>query len=388
MAMDMRDSQTANGMVPAIAPEVVAFVDDSGNNTDFRDSPEWGSAIILSPWTAYTFYGDAQVLRDNYDAMVAYEHYLQTRAVDNIVSYGLGDWYDIGPGAPGKSQLTGEGMTATAIYFEDLTDLARIAAILNKTADAAEFTSRAAAVKASINAHLFHPETNNYDKGSQTANAMALALGLVPEGHRAGVLSSLVADIRRHNDHVTAGDIGYHYLVRALTDGGRSDVLYDMLMRTDSPSYGFQLGRGATALTEAWDANPESSQDHFMLGHAEEWFYRGLAGIDFDLDRAEEKRIWIHPQIVGDLQYVSASYKSVLGLIASHWQREANTLRFDVSIPPGATATISFPPDFGRNVTESGHNLRGDDGVISVSEGSGPLSIVVASGSYHFVARR
>jgi hypothetical protein len=216
---------------------------------------------------------------------------------------------------------------------------------------------------------------------------MALALGLVPEEHRSGVLASLVADIRRHNDHVTAGDIGFHYLVRALTDGGRSDVLYDMLMRTDSPSYGYQLSRGATALTEAWDANPDSSQDHFMLGHAEEWLYRGVAGIDFDLDRTEETRIWIHPQPVGDLQFVSASYKSVLGLIASRWQRQANAFRFDVSIPPGTVATISFPAEFGRSVTESGHDLRGDAGVLSVSDGGRELSIVAGSGSYHFLAR-
>jgi len=388
MAMDMRDSQAADGMVPAIAPEVVAFLDDSGHDTDFRDSPEWGSAIILSPWTAYTFYGDKAVLRDNYNAMVAYANYPKMRAKDNIISYGLGDWYDIGPEAPGKSQLTGEGMTATSIYFQDLTDLARIATILNKAADAAEFATRAAAVKASINTYFFRRETNNYDRGSQTANALALALDIVPEDHRAAVLSNLVADIRRHNNHVTSGDIGFHYLVRALTDGDRSDVLYDMLMRTDSPSYGYQLSRGATALTEAWDANPGSSQDHFMLGHAEEWFYRGLAGIDFDLDRAAEKRIWIHPQIVGDLKFVTASYKSVLGMISSRWQRQANTLRLDVSIPPGATATISFPPDFGNGVKESGHDLRGVAGVLSVNEGATPLSIVVASGNYHFVVQR
>jgi len=48
-------------------------------------------------------------------------------------------------------------------------------------------------------------------------------------------------------------------------------------------SYGYQLAQGATALTEAWDANPANSQDHFMLGDAEEWFYRGLGGINLDL---------------------------------------------------------------------------------------------------------
>ncbi len=97
------------------------------------------------------------------------------------------------------------------------------------------------------------------------------------------MLEALVADFRAHNNHVTAGDVGFHYVVDALLEGGRSDVLYDMLERTDTPSYGYQLAKGATALTEAWDADPNSSQDHFMLGHAEEWFYRGLGGINVDL---------------------------------------------------------------------------------------------------------
>ena len=48
------------------------------------------------------------------------------------------------------------------------------------------------------------------------------------------------------------------------------------------PSYGAQLAAGATTLTEAWDANPASSQNHCMLGHVEEWFYSGLGGIRLD----------------------------------------------------------------------------------------------------------
>jgi hypothetical protein len=382
MALDMRDSQLADGLVPSIAPEVVAF---SGS---FRDSPEWGSAIILSPWTAYTFYGDTQPLRDSYRSMAAYADYLHSKAKDNIVSYGLGDWYDIGPGEPGESKLTGKGLTATAIYYEDLTVLARIAALLDKPDDAAEFTRRAEAVKDSFNAHLFHAEQMSYDRGSQTANAMALALGLVPERYREGVLANLVKDIRGHGDHVTAGDIGYHYLVRALTDGGRSDVLYQMLMRTDNPSYGYQLKQGATALTEAWDANPASSQDHFMLGHAEEWFYRGLGGIDFDMSRDPERRIWLHPQVVNGVNSSAVEYASVLGKIGSRWQVQGNVLRMDVSVPPGVEATISLPAEFHRDVLESGRALQGDPGVVSVDRKAEVVTCVVGSGEYHFSARR
>jgi hypothetical protein len=278
---DMLDAQEPNGMVPDIAPEYVKFLDEKGGNTYYRDSPEWGSAVILSPWIAYQYYGDTRLLADHYDEMRKYAAYLSSRAKDHFVEYGMSDWYDIGPRFPGESQLTGNGLTATAIYYQDLTALAKVASVLGRDQEAEEIAHEAMLVKNAFNAKLFHADSNSYDRGSQTAQAMPLALGMVPDGHEAGVLNSLIEDIRAHGNHVTAGDIGFHYVVRALSDGGRSDVLFEMLSRTDSPSYGFQLSKGATTLTEAWDTNPASSQNHFMLGHGEEWFYRGLAGIDF-----------------------------------------------------------------------------------------------------------
>jgi Bacterial alpha-L-rhamnosidase C-terminal domain len=82
------------------------------------------------------------------------------------------------------------------------------------------------------------------------------------------------------------------------------------------------------------------------------------------------------------------SLKSVLGYIASYWQRHGDTLQFGATIPPGTTTTISFPHEFSRSVIESGHSLHGDDGVLSVRDASVPTSIVVGSGTYHFVAQR
>ena len=108
-----------------------------------------------------------------------------------------------------------------------------------------------------------------------------------------------------YGNHTTAGDIGYRYVLRALMDAGRSDVVYDMAVEESAPSYSGQLARGATSLTEAWDANPNSSQNHLMLGHIEEWFYAGLAGIrprDAGL-----RRILVQPEPVGDLTWVNAN---------------------------------------------------------------------------------
>jgi hypothetical protein len=337
IAGDIHDSQTPDGLVPDIAPEFTVF--DGG----FRDSPEWGSAVVLSPWLAYQHYGDRTTLAAHYDDMKRYAAYLGRKADAGVLSYGLGDWYDIGPKAPGRSQLTSLDVTATAIHYQDLSTLSKIAGLLGKPDDAAAFEAAARSARAAFQRRLFHAETGAYDRDSQTANAMPLAIGMVPEEFRPQVLARLVNDIRAHKNHTTAGDIGFHYVLQALAEGGRSDVIYDMLSNPEAPSYAAQLAAGATALTEAWDANPRSSQNHFMLGHAEEWFYRYLAGIDFDLSRRPGEQIILRPTPVGDITYAAATLHTPLGKIVSIWKLSAGKLIYDVEIPPNAKAKAVLP---------------------------------------------
>jgi hypothetical protein len=375
---DIRDTQLPDGLVPDTAPEYVVFP------AGFRDSPEWGSAAILDPWLEYRFYGDRRELTEQYEVMSKYADYLTSRASGHIISYGLGDWYDVGPGPLGESQLTSRGVTATAIYYLDLTVLQKLSLLLGKGDDARKYETLAREVRAAFNAKMFNAQTNEYDTGSQTANAMPLAVGLVPDDRREAVLNNLVQDIRNHTNHVTAGDVGFHFVVRALEDGGRSDVLYDMLSRTDSPSYGYQLTRGATTLTEAWDTNPTKSQDHFMLGHAEDWFYSGLAGIDFDLSRPPGEQIEIHPALVGNIASAQASFDSVLGRITSRWGCEDGECNLDVTIPAGAQGQVRIPSTQANAVTESGAPLDHAAGVKLIRSEKNAVICRVESGEYHF----
>ena len=228
---------------------------------------------------------------------------------------------------------------------------------------------------------------HRYDKGSQTAQAMPLVVGLVPAEERERVLAALVTDIRAHGNHVTAGDVGYHYLVDALLDGGRSDVLYDMLERTDSPSYGYQLAQGATSLTEAWDANPHSSQDHFMLGHAEEWFYRGLGGIGVDFSAEPPKQLTITPEVVGSLAWVRTSYNSVWGLIESSFKREPADTEYEITIPATASATVTVKTSRPDAVEVNGQRPADAAGVVKATGGNDRIELVVSSGRYRIVAK-
>jgi hypothetical protein len=95
--LDMKYSQTSEGLVPEIAPEYVKF--DWGDGM-FRDSPEWGSNSIITPWDLYRWYGNIDVLEESYAMMKRYIDYLRTKAKGNILSQGLGDWYDLDPRSP------------------------------------------------------------------------------------------------------------------------------------------------------------------------------------------------------------------------------------------------------------------------------------------------
>lgn len=381
-AKNIKDSQYENGMVPSIAPQYTMF---GPRYPIYDDTPEWGSASILAAWSAYRFYGDVAELERNYPVMKAYVKYLESKATDGIVAYGLGDWYDIGPGEPGLSKLTTAGVTGTMMLYEDAVVMQRIAALLRHTDDAASYAALIERERVAFNKRFWDSANQYYDKGSQTANAMPLALGVVPEDKRAAVLEHVVADIHAHEDHVTTGEVGYPYLLRALMEGGRNDVLMAMMMRKDPPSYRSQLAAGATSLTEAWDANPKSSQDHFMLGGAEEWFYRGLAGIDFDLSRANfAERITIRPRMVDGVSWVRCGYVSPWGKIESDWKREGLVTTMEVTVPASAQATVVVPVRTGAPVMVGGTAAEMAAGVMFVSRENGAATYRVESGVYRF----
>ncbi|UEG52858.1 glycoside hydrolase family 78 protein [Mucilaginibacter daejeonensis] len=371
---DMQVAQTPEGLVPEIAPEFTNF------GGIFRDSPEWGSNSIILPWYVYQWYGDKKVLADSYPMMERYLIYLNGMAKDNILSQGLGDWFDIGPKSPGLSQNTPQGITATAIYYYDLQIIAQIARLLGKSADAVRYEKLAGEVKTSFNKSFFDASTKQYGTGSQTANAIAMYCGLLDAKDKAAVLDNIVKDIRTRNNALTAGDIGYRYLLRVLDDNGRSDVIFEMNNRSDVPGYGYQLAKGATALTESWQALPGVSNNHLMLGHLMEWFYSGLAGIKQpdDATGIGFRHIEIRPEPVGDVTFAKASYNSPYGMISSDWKKEGKKFVLDVEIPANARASVHLPANKGDKVQMNGKP-------VAAAWKDGKAELKVGSGRYHLV---
>jgi alpha-L-rhamnosidase len=373
---DMMNSQTPEGLIPEIAPEYVKF--ESGNNM-FRDSPEWGSSSILMPWYLYQWYGDQQVLTTYYDMMKKYIQYLGTKADHHILTQGLGDWYDLGPNPPGVSQLTPMGITATAIYYHDLKILEQIANLIGKNDDAIAYKNLATEVRKAFNDKFYHTETKQYGTGSQAANAMAIYMELVPPADKSAVFANLIKDIRERRNSLTAGDIGYRYVLRVLENEGRSDVIFDMNSSADVPGYGMQLAKGATALTESWAGLSTVSNNHFMLGHIMEWFYSGVGGIRQDEGSIAFNKIKIYPELVGDLTFAKTSYQSPYGLIATNWTKTTGNIVLEVTIPANTTATVYFPVAANQKII----SLSGGPYKV-IGHENGRSKIRIGSGNYKF----
>jgi alpha-L-rhamnosidase len=374
---DMADAQHADGLVPNIAPEYAKF------DGIFRAAAEWGSAFMLVPWQQYEFTGDVELFRSHFAAMKAYYAYLETKADDGIISEGLGDWFDLGPKRPGHAQLTQSDVTATAFMFEDARILGKVAEVLGRTEDAKDYTARSERVRETFNRRFYHPQTGSYADDTQCANALALALNIVEPADRNRVLGALVRDIERHGYSTTAGDVGFRYVLQALAKGGRSDLIYRMVNQDTKPGYGYQLRMGATSLTESWDANRHSSQNHFMLGEVIEWFYRDLAGIDHDPASPGFKNVVIRPQPVGDLSWVAASYDSIHGPITVRWERRGERFLLKTSVPANTTATVYVPSTDG-DVTEGEGRADRSPGVTLVGRLDDRSIYTVQSGSYEF----
>ena len=171
---------------------------------------------------------------------------------------------------------TALGVTGTAILYGNAVRIASFARVLRLPADVAHWTALAANISAAFHAAFFNASARTY--GSQTANAMALALGVAPTARaRDAALSALTADIMARGVHQTGGDIGHRFILLALREANLTGILYAMHTTVSYPSYGFMLGAGATSLPEQWDGG--GSQIHSMLGHVEEWLYEVHLGI-------------------------------------------------------------------------------------------------------------
>ncbi len=337
---DLADSQLPDGMCPDIAPEFTVF------RGGFRHSIEWGSAIIQIPWQQYEWTGDDSLIRKYYDNMVAYHNYnarlsQSPRRGRYLTPGGLGDWFAL-PGNGGKPpRKTSIDFMATVYYHLNAVTLARCAEMLGKPDEAKAFREEAAKIKEAFNAKWWHDDGKFYENNTQTANSIAIATGLADPAEKDAIIKNIIADIRERGNALTAGEIGFPYLLQVLAESGHSDVIADMMFYASGSGYAYMIERGNTTCHEAWNSRESVSHNHFMYADIVNWFYGSLAGIK--RTGVAFSTFKVAPVFLRGIDWVRAHHSLPSGDICVDWRLVRGKAEVTVVVPPGTTATVCLP---------------------------------------------
>jgi alpha-L-rhamnosidase len=373
----MRDSQTAAGAFPDVAPITCCGEGTAG----------WGDAGTVVPWALYRHYGDKRILQANYDAMKRWIAYLQANSNGLIrPNQGYGDWL-----APDSS--TPLDLIGTA-FFAYSTDIVRRAAVeLGNDADAATYASLYGQIKSAFVSRWVRAD-GTIGSNSQTGYVLALKFGLVPDALKAAAFNRLVDDVQSRGNHLSTGFLGTPFLLSVLQDGGRGDVAYKLLTQDSYPSWGYMLGRGGTTIWERWDGiRPDgglqdagmNSFNHYGLGSIGDWLYDSVGGLASG--QPGYKTQIVKPATGAELTSASSSVKTSYGQAASKWSRDAaGRLTIDVEVPVNTRAEVHVPLTDGQQALEGGKPAGEQPGVTYKGTTNGDAVYDVGSGSYRFLA--
>ena len=304
------------GLIPSQAPCYIHNVLPVPGMGSFFDIIPWGSSGILGVKWHYLFYGDKQVIADNYEMGKKYLEHLKTKQnEEGFLNYGLGDW-----GNP-DNQLARENVE-TAFLYADAVTLAEFAKILGKTEEETEFFKFAETVKENYNRRLLVRNDNgkwcyrSFEHKeelvmTQACEALPLYWEMVPEDKVEDVVDAFKQTLLE-KQAFASGEVGLPYIIQTASRYGMNDLICDFITRPEHPSYYAFVKEGLTTLGEYWEENPRS-HCHDMMGHIIEWYYNGLAGIK-PLEPGF-KKILVRPYLPESMNYMKCRYESVNGPI-------------------------------------------------------------------------
>lgn len=329
------------GLIPAQAPCYIHNVLPVPGMGSFYDIIPWGSAGILGVKWHYLFYGDKQVIADNYDMGKKYFVHLKSKLnEEGFLNHGLGDW-----GNP-ENEFARENIE-TAFLYADAITLADFARILGKAEDENGFRHFAEEVKDNYNDKLLVQDATgkwcyrSYEHKdclvlTQSCQALPLYWGMVPEDKLSDVVETFRMTLLDKQAFV-AGEVGLPYIIQTASRYGMNDMISDFITREAHPSYYAFVKNGLTTLGEYWEENPRS-HCHDMMGHIIEWYYNGIAGIKPLAPGFKE--ILIKPYLPDSMNYVCCNYNSVSGKIQVILTRKNGHVAVTVNTAPGIMYSI------------------------------------------------
>jgi len=397
---DICEAQRSDGCIPDVAPAFWNY---------YSDDVTWPACLPFTCLMLWQQFGNEQVVSECYPAMKRWVgHMMDEYLRDGLVMKDkYGDWC-MPPERPelihaqDPDRQTDGALISAAYMIRVLQLMQRFCSIEAVPKD--DWTTALTTMKRRFNerfltlrgatspvpGHPLYPDSIFYGNNTVTANLLPLAFGIVPDSLRQAVVDNIVRKLYENKWRLTTGVIGTSWLLRTLSDNGRSDLALRVANQRAYPSWGYMAEQGATTIWELWNgdrADPRmNSANHVMLlGDFVTWCYQYLGGIR---TTSAYRHIDLQPDFtLQELSWVNMSYKTPYGTVVSRWRKTLQRLHWEVEVPCGTTATVHLPDGTKREVGSGSYTFDVDiptrDGHILTDEfvyaQDGPFPSVHAS---------
>ncbi|MDR1719704.1 MAG: glycoside hydrolase family 78 protein [Dysgonamonadaceae bacterium] len=352
-----KDVMREDGSLPHVGP----------NPGNAGGGPYWCGFIVMAPWRTYLNYNDPRLIERYYDTMKQWFGYVDEYTVDGLLkrwpdlpyrNWYLGDW--LAPEGVDSGNQASVDLVSNCFISECLDAMQKIATVLGKPKEAAEFAQRRSSLIQVIHKTFYHPETDTYATGSQLDMAYPMLVGATPDSLYAKVKNQLLTrSAEVYNGHIAVGLVGVPILTRWAIQNREADFMYSMLKKPDYPGYLYMINNHATTTWEYW--NGERSRVHNCYNGIGNWFYQAVGGIVPDENEPGYRHIFIIPQIPKGVTWAKTTKESPYGTITVNWEIADDLLRLHIELPWGISATVKF-----------------GDSVIAVPEGKHEVELKVS----------
>ncbi len=305
----------------------------------------WADAIVVIPYYTYLFYGDKSVIHENLTAMEGWIAF-QKNTSNSLIrpASGYGDWLSV------KVDDTPKDLIGTAYFAHTARLLSYLCGEIGLIEKQEAYYKLYRQVCSAF-CDRFMDESGVLLGDTQTDYLLALSFRLVPEEKRPVMASHLVRTVARENHHLTCGFVGVSLMLPVLSDCGRDDLAYQILLNETYPSWGYTIQNGATTIWERWNSYTRengfgdvgmNSFNHYSLGSVGQWFYEYMCGIQLAEDNAGFCRGVIAPHLDPECRVTSASasLETAHGTIESSWEVTDGKVCIHIKKPEAMPCTL------------------------------------------------
>ena len=329
---DIMDTMKPNGQICCIAPT-------SSWGYTWGFGPAWDEALFLLPYSLYIETGDKSLIDLAYNACVKYMEFAEYyRSKDGLVCYGIGDWCYPRKIDTDSLKIVSNELSDSCVYYEMQNIMAFMHRIKKHSKDAKYWSIKAQETKEGIRKKYLN--SKGIDNNGVGAFAFVLYYKIIDGLAAKKVAKELVRIIKENDYMVTYGVLTTKALFNALSTYGYNDVLYNILKRTEYPSFGYWFNNGATTFFETFELDGVGTRCHHFFSEIVYWILTNVGGIKNK--GIGYNRVLIEPYIYSNDASTHLEKETKYGLISVDSISTNGNLNIKINLPSGVKGKLKI----------------------------------------------